>query len=55
MNLFEEALRQPHGFAGKLHFALGVIYNIDRLYDKALSHLAEALKYALACPLSYRV
>ncbi|XP_026194145.1 peroxisome biogenesis protein 5 [Cyclospora cayetanensis] len=45
-SLFEAALRQPQGSAGRLHSALGVLYNIDRHYDKALYHLSEALKYA---------
>ncbi|CDJ44843.1 TPR domain-containing protein, putative [Eimeria tenella] len=50
VSLFEAALQQPEAAAAaaaaELHSALGVLYNIDRHYDEALLHLAEALKHA---------
>ena len=55
VSLFEAALREPHEAAGQLHAALGVLYNIDRVYDKALHHFTEALKYTYAKGLGFRV
>lgn len=46
IRLFQAALQRPHGFESRLHSALGVVYNIDRDYDKALFHLAQALQFA---------
>ncbi|KAL8446034.1 hypothetical protein Emag_004886 [Eimeria magna] len=46
LGLFEKALENPQSSEGRLHSALGVLYNIDRHYDKALFHLAQALRYA---------
>ncbi|KAL8424779.1 hypothetical protein ACSSS7_008438 [Eimeria intestinalis] len=46
LSLFEKALENPQSSEGRLHSALGVLYNIDRHYDKALFHLSQALRHA---------
>lgn len=46
-SLFKEAAAcSDKAWGGDVHFALGVLHNIDQNFDKALYHFAEALKFS---------
>ncbi|PFH38626.1 tetratricopeptide repeat-containing protein [Besnoitia besnoiti] len=46
ISLFRDAAAWKGGIEGDVHLALGVIFNIDQNFNKALFHFTEALKFA---------